>query len=253
MQRLLFAALAVTALTVSCELLPTTASIVLLLPHTPQLWAEAWGPARYHVSWRSVMGEHMLPDSVAADGRAVIHVPRLPPVAVRAVAFWPEGGPALADGEQLAIAGAVWSASSSADGPRHLALTFAGGPVANVAWRLLEAGVDARSMSFARLDAEVAERLPDDPWSLDVDRVVAAFAARAMRATYVREVERRSVELDVPSGSWLSASPFVAAATPATGWPPLAAGLTVFYSADGRRRIIDVDPHRRGWQAWSIE
>ena len=252
----------------SCALLPTETTVVLSLPRTPSRWEAVWGPAQFRVSWRSADGSGSLEEPVAAGGSVRITVPRLPPVAIRAEAVWSQGGgPSLAPGERLGTAGGMWPAGLGAtgggdaratggrgerggcQGRRVVPLTYASGPAAEVAWRLLEAGVDLRRFSFERLLAEIADRLPEDPWSLDVDRVVSAVADGAMRVSYVRPVATREIRIAAPEGIWYPGSPFAAPVPGGSPWPALPVGVTPFYSGDGRRLIVAVDERGRAWQS----
>jgi len=116
-----------------------------------------------------------------------------------------------------------------------------------VLWRLMDAGVDLRAFSVERLLAEIAARLPDDPWSLDLELVAAAVAARSMRARYVRPPERYAVALRAPPGRWYGFSPFARPVSGGEAWGELPEGVTPFYSAGGRRLVVVVDPKGRAW------
>ena len=98
---------------------------------------------------------------------------------------------------------------------------------------------------------EIAERLPDDPWALDVDRVAAAIARGSMRASYIRSAPLYPVGLAAPDGIWFARSPFVAPIAGGARWPDAPKGITPFYSADGRRWIVEIDEAGRAWQAAS--
>lgn len=246
--------LPLTASLLSCDLLPTTVTVRVTAPATPPAWETAWGPASFVVSWRSAAESHTSSAVMPAGEQTHVTVPRLPPVAIRAEAIWPDDrGPALAAGERLAGAGGVWpfdlqdAGSPSRDQVLHL--SFDSGPAAEVTWRLLEAGVDIRRFSVDRLSAEIAERLPDDPWELDIDRVVTAVAEGAMRVTYVRPVASRPVSVAVPAGIWYRASPFARPVTGEGGMPPLPVGVTVLYASTNRRLVVDVDERGRAWLA----
>lgn len=206
--------------------------------------------------------------------RVTIEVPRTPPVAVRAVPVWsaPErgaAGPALASGESLCYAGAVWPtfetsyafharrrpagvSREGSDGAHVLDLTFEDGPATEVVWRLMEARLDVRDLSVGRLRREIRDRLANDPWSLDVERVVEAIASRAMRQSYIRPPELLAVDLVAPPGRWYARSPFVDVVAGGSTWPKLPEGMTPFYSADGRRTIVKVDAEGRAWQPEAI-
>ena len=237
----------------SCAVLPTSTTVRLVLPGTPPRWEAAWGPAQFRISWRSADGWGSLDEPIAAGERVRISVPRLPPVAIRAEAVWTHGGPFLAPGERLRTAGGVWPAGLGGNGSRDergvVVLTYASGPAAEVAWRLLEAGVDLRRFSLDRLVAEIADKLPDDPWSLDIDRVVSAIAGGAMRVSYVRQVATKELQILAPEGDWHPSSPFAGPFRAGASWPALPVGVTPFYSADGRRLIVEVDERGRAWRS----
>lgn len=242
----------------SCGYTPSTVSVRLALLATPSAWETAWGPARFEVDWQSSGSAATVPGLHDAGSSLVVDLPRTPPVAVRATPRWgyaqpasaPER-PALAAGDRLATAGAVWTGATGGDwfeGRPRLVLGFETGATAEAVRRLLAAGVDLRDFSVARLVAESAERLPDDPWSLDVERVVSAIGARAMRETYVRARPTTPVALAAPPGRWYGFSPFRGPIAGGERWPDLPAGSNVFYSADGRRWIVEVDGEGRAWQ-----
>ncbi len=238
----------------SCDLLPTTVTVEVIAPAMPPVWETVWGQARFVVSWRSAAEAHTHSAVVPAGGQIHVTVPRLPPVAVRAEAVWTDGGgPALVAGERLATAGGVWpfdAQDSGSAGPQQtLQLSFHAGPAAEVTWRLLEAGVDIRRFSVDRLSAEIGERLPEDPWDLDIDRVVRAVADGAMRVTYVRPVATRDVSLWVPPGTWYRASPFARPVRGEASMSPLPVGVTVLYGSTDRRLVVDVDDRGRAWLA----
>ncbi len=206
-------------------------------------------------------------------------LPRTPPVAVRATPRWdggptasslptpesrpsrpaahtdgaPGSGPARAEGDQRATAGAVWTGAAAgggawSSGPTEIVLCFETGATTEAVRRLLAAGVDLRDFSVARLVAESAERLPEDPWSLDIERVVTAIGARSMRETYVRPRATNPVSLTAPPGRWHGFSPFGRPVEGAERWPDLPVGVSVFSSEDGRRWIVEVDDEGRAWQ-----
>ncbi len=262
----------------SCELVPTTLRIEIAVPPTPAHWESAWGPARFSISWYSPVASRDRVAVADSGAHAVIEVPRVHPVAILATPEWPPGaGPALATGETLYPAGAVWPETGVRErraahglwGSNVVAPAFERGPAAEVVRRVVAAGADLRTFSVARLQAEIHDRLPDDPWLLDVDRVAAAIARDEMRVSYVTEKERHPGVVDLPAGEWLRRSPFVGAIEGGTGRTPgpeeaeaaaaetepverepieLPVGVTVFYSGDGRRLIVGVDAEGRVWQ-----
>jgi len=246
---------------------------------TPSAWEAAWGPARFEVDWRSAADAAIVPGLYPGGSSIVVDLPRTPPVAVRATPRWDGGpaarsaptpesrrlrpvahacggsgsGPALAEGDQLATAGSVWTGAAAHGGAwftgrPEVVLGFETGATSEAVRRLLAAGVDLRDFSVARLVAESAERLPEDPWSLDIERVVAAIGARSMRETYVRPRATNPVSLTAPPGRWHGFSPFRRPVESAERWPDLPAGVSVFYSEDGRRWIVEVDDEGRAWQ-----
>ncbi len=241
----------------SCDLFPATVTVPVVVPRTPPAWEAAWGPAHFTLSWRFAGGSEAHAAPVAAGERVHITLPRLPPVALRAQAVWVEGGgPALEPGDRLATAGAVWPFDATSSGRRRcersVSLSFACGPTAEVTWRLLEAGVDLRRFSADRLSAEIADRLPADPWALDIERVVRAIGDGAMRVTYVRPVATKEVSLTVPPGIWFRASPFAEPVTGDAGMPPLPVGVTVLWASSHRRLVVDVDERGRAWLAETV-
>lgn len=243
----------------SCELSAFPAPVTLTLATTPAAWEAAWGPARFEIDWQSAAAAATVPGLHAGGSSVVVELPRTPPVAVRATPRWDGAapGPALAAGERLGTAGAVWTGAPPSGGRDwfacgpELELAFRTGATTEVVQRLLAAGVDLRDFSVARLVAESAQRLPDDPWSLDVERVVTAIGARSMRETYVRPRATTPVKLVAPAGRWYGFSPFWRSVGDGERWPDLPVGVSVFYSADGRRWIIDIDEEGRGWQGES--
>ncbi len=244
----------------SCGYSPFTVPVTFTLLTTPSAWEAAWGPARFEIDWQAPGAADVVSGLHEAGSSLVVDLPRTLPVAVRATPRWDAGrasattGPALSSGERLATAGTVFTGGGESDGRDwffgrpELVLGFATGATTEVVRRLLAAGVDLREFSVARLVAESAERLPDDPWSLDVDRVVAAIGARAMRETYVRERETFPVALTAPPGRWHGFSPFQRPVEGGGRWPDLSLGTSAFYSEDGRRWLVDLDEEGRAWQ-----
>lgn len=231
-----------------CGMLPTHVDIALVLPKTPNAWREAWGEPQMRVRWQAA-GEAGALAGVAEPGATVVlTVPRRPPIALIAEPIWAAGGPAVAEGEAPAFAGAVWEAV----GVQTIS-SYRDGALACVVNRLLHAGIDLRRFSVRRLRAEIALRLPDDPWALDVDRVVEAIADGAMRESYVRGREAVETGLIAPPGTWFPVSPFTPAIPGGERWPPLPVGVSVFYSDDGRRALVLVDDEERAWQPDATE
>lgn len=224
----------------------TSVAVSLMLPPLPDRWETAWGPASFSVSYVSPVGGETLASRIAPESAAVIEVPRVTPIAIVATPVWPAHREV-----RLAGAAAIWPV---ADGPRGtrrspLPLRYEDAPAAEVVVRLLAAQVDLRRFNVERLVREIHERLPGDPWRLDVERVVEAIAARGMRASYVRAVEAHETGLVAPPGRWHAPSPFAPPVPGGTAWPPLPAGLAVFLSDDGGRATVVVDDEGRGWQS----
>lgn len=242
----------------SCELLPVTIPVEVVLPETPAAWEAAWGPAVFELVWQAAGGARTIAGTHGAGSTVTIDIPRLPPVAIVALPRW------TAAGETMLGAGSVWP-GLAADRPRaaptdgerpggeRLVLTFEDGPVAEVLRRVMAAGADVGDFSVSRLAGEIRERLGEDPWALDVEKVVSAIASRAMRESYVRARPAEATGLVAPPGTWLAPSPFVdpVASDGATLWPPLPVGLSVFYSSNGRRWLVDLDEEGRAWQGES--
>ena len=215
----------------------------------PAAWEAAWGPALFRLEWKTPAGSGSLREPVAPGASAVVTVPRVPPVAFRAVPVWPHGtGPGLAPGESLCYAGALWPTASQASGSR-LELSFERGSAVDVVWRLLEARVDLRDFAVDRLQYEIARRLVDDPWSLDVDRVVAAISRRAMRESYVRGVETVEVTVIAPPGRWLASSPFAVPLAGGGTISSLPVGVTTYYSPEGGRWVVEAVSDGRTWSS----
>lgn len=252
----------------SCELLPGRVTVLARLPSTPAVWEAAWGPAEYQVSVHSVIGSTVVEELSPAGASRVLDLPRLPPVAVIARPVWRGGGPAFAGDESLAAAGAIWPHGGAVTGPAAdmegervaaahgsggdpadlLVLDYAVGPAAELLRRLAAAGVNVTEFNWERFLAEMSLRAMADPWAVDLDRLAAAIAERAMRESYVRERETHATGLRAPPGVWHPVSPFAAPVASGAVWPPLPQGVSRFYSADGGRWVIRVDAAGRGWQ-----
>jgi hypothetical protein len=244
------ATVGVALLALSCELVPVTVRVEVELPQTPVLWRETWGEASYEVHWTAAGDGEPVAGSLPAGSRVTVEIPRRSPVAVRAVPVWDGSGPAGGPGEPMAIAGALWPAGSESVryGSNSLVLSFRDGPAAQIVHRLHHAGVDLRGFNAARLLVEIRERLPDDPWAIDLERIVQAVGTRSMRASYIRAPELHETGLVAPPGRWLPCSPFSVPTSGGERWPPLPVGVSSFHSDDGQRWVVDVDADGRGWQ-----
>lgn len=260
------AALALSA--AGCRLVESTETVVVTLPPLPAQWQEAWGPAGYEIVWRSHFSAHGSLNVETGQTRVALALPRGSVVAVLAYPVWQSGGPFLPAADRMRPAGAVWAPADPgllagagvgvvAD-QRSLALSFEEGPVALVLSEAARRGADIQQFNHRRLSAELAARIPEDPWLLDCERVIRAVCERSMRVSYVREIERHEVTLEFPDGLWMEASPF-AAVIPG-GQDPVASGrttrsfpegITPLYSANGRRLIAEIDEEGRGWCGFS--
>lgn len=215
--------------------------VQVVLPDVPARWAEAWRSAGYALTVHSAtLGTQTL--SVAeGTTETLVRVPKVGPVAILAHPLW-VSGPALASGEQMAPAGAVWSGSDSRS---SIQLTYRHGAAASIVATLITRGFDLRDFNAERFVLEIDDRLPDDPWCFDMERVVARIEARAMRASYLQPRDTVEPTLEVPDGSWLPWSPFAPILD--GSWPSLPYGASRFYSPSGGRMVVTVEENGEMW------
>jgi hypothetical protein len=236
--------------TSGCASVGDTVPLVVSLPDLPSPWRQAWGPCGYFVTWRShygVGGNLRVPPTGVATERPVFSVPRGAAIAVLAWPVWETGGPGFEPGESLRPAGVVVEArlpgfrtSLAAD------LAWDSAPVAQVLLTAAGLGADIQGFNHGRLQDEIRSTAPDDPWTIDVQRLVRAVCERSMRVTYVRLEDTVAADLDVPEGEWFSPSPFQSSVSGGEQSLNLREGVTPYYDAHGRRLRVDLDDRGDG-------
>ena len=125
-------------------------------------------------------------------------------------------------------------------------LDFRRGVVAAIVRDAAGAGVRTDTLNVERLAHEIEERIPDDPWTLDRQRVVRALSDGSMRVTAIREISTVTLDLSAPDGTWYGFSPF---AMPLCGGQPVCAaiGTTVWHDDRGRRLTVVRPEHGEAW------
>jgi hypothetical protein len=68
--------------------------------------------------------------------------------------------------------------------------------------------MDCAAINVTRLRREMSERAPDDPWSLDLNRICLRLAAEEFRLTDIRPAPCRDLLLELSPGWWFLESPF---------------------------------------------
>lgn len=117
-----------------------------------------------------------------------------------------------------------------------LRLEFREGAAVQIAARLLRAGVLPEGFRYDRLAVEMEARA-EDPWMLDLDRIVAAIARGGMNLREIAFVGRRDVSVGAGGGPWKSGDPFAPAlSAPLSGSFPL--GETLFFDGEGFARLF---------------
>ncbi len=210
--------------------------IRVVLPDLPARWMFEWGAADYELTIHAAgtaVEKRFIP---AGTKETHIQIGKEGPLALLAHPVWSSGGPALARGETMAPAGAVWPDVAP---DRTVELTFRHGAAATIVATLISRGVDLRAFNAERLVYEMDQRLSDDPWAVDIDYVIAKVEAREMRASFVRPRATVEPTIDIPGGGWLPWSPF---AQPIDGrWVPLPYGVTRFYRGRSARMVVTVE------------
>ena len=256
--RLLYATLSlVVPLLSGCSAPWVSTTIACALPQTPPLWANVWGDPTYTVTWCSPTGQGTAPngspgpdsegDSSALPGFApgasfVLEVPNTPPVLITAEPTWDDGVPARSGEEPFACCGAVW--------PYHLdgeavALDYRRGVVATALTRAVRSGARIEAFNVARLETEISTRCGDDPWSVDMERLVDAIRGQ-MRVTAIRSMVESPTSLVAPTGLWYGPSPFAAVLRGGEGIV-VAEGTSVWYGASGARLVVTSPPDASAW------
>ena len=126
-----------------------------------------------------------------------------------------------------------------------MALDYRRGVVATALTRAVHAGADIEAFNVARLGSEIADRCGDDPWSLDLDRLVDAMCGQ-MRVTAIRSVVHAPTSLVAPPGTWYGPSPF-APALSGGDEIVIAEGTSVWYGASGSRLVVTRPTNGSAW------
>lgn len=257
MSFLIAAALVVGALplAIGCALLAVSDEIELMLPQIPPEWLEAWGECGFLVVAGRGSGERTSVLVPPGTRSIVVRTDRESVTAVVAFPVWTPGGPLLPAGEHLRPAGAVIGrggrAESSAGPPDggSRRLRFEEGFGAFALLCVSDRGLPLTFFNAERLLREIRERLPEDPWVADIERIVRSLCERSMRADYLKPAATHDVLLTIPDGRWLARSPF---ADPLTGGAQVVAlpgGVSDLFDGLGRRLVVSVDEEGRGWLA----
>ncbi len=225
----------------SCVLSPIRTKHTLELPRTPEAWASIWGDARFRLEWHAIGFASQETPLFEHDSSVTVRVPMSAPVIFLAHPEFPQNGPALAPGERLPPAGAIWPLEHTIRGS-PIRLSFADGFAASVLAQALRIGIDLRDFNtkrFVELCRAIAE---STTMPLDRDRILEALASRSMRESYIRPVESRSLGHTLPHGVWARAA---YAAPPLVGGGEITLdlhqGTNVYYSGTGDRLALFVD------------
>lgn len=232
-----------------CDLLGADRQIECLLPQTPKTWMSAWGVPGYGVVVTAGPGIVEKINVPAGTPTIALVLPKESVVSIVAYPRW-DHGPAVAPGETLFPAGAVWP-HHALDGDRsQVELSYEMGFVAYTLGQAIVRAAPALTFNVRRFTEEVVSRVGRDPWLIDGDSIITAICNERMRADYLREEPTESFEIELPAGLWHRRSPFAEPINGGTVSLDLPFGLTVLYDTSGRRALFDVDSNGRCW--WTV-
>jgi hypothetical protein len=181
----------------SCTLLDSERDLVVRFPALPDAWETLEGEMGVSVEIVFSDGSGWTRDYSYLDGAAVLRLPKGAGVAVLVRPTY--------RGLRLPPAGTAvpWLGDKNA-----ATATWADGVTATVLRRLAVGGSGFEALNVPRLSREIRDRGGEDPWGIDIDRIVEKLAENAFRSTYIKEGEAALVEVSVPPGSWVALEPF---------------------------------------------
>lgn len=196
---LLLSALA--ALLCGCELVGSETDVILSLPSLPDWLGELSADVGYQVEWLDVSGRAQRRTIAADSRRVVIRLPKLYNTAVLVYPVIPADG----NGSpyyRLLPGGALFPHHALDNG--RMKLSWSAGAVACVMRELSVLTGHPERYNAVRLQRELEQRTGADPWSVNLDALVAQLLTGVFRVTSIRPAERFRVEIAVPAGVWHS-------------------------------------------------
>lgn len=186
----------------SCVLLDAERDLVVRFPALPESWESLEGEMEVVVEVVFSDGSGWIRGYSYDDGAAVL---RLPKAAGAAVLLRP-----TYRGLRLPPAGTAvpWLGEGNA-----AAASWLDGVTATLLRRLAVGGSGFEALNVPRLSREIRDRGGEDPWGVDIDRIVEKLAQDAFRSTYIKEGEKVPLELSFPPGNWVALEPFANAET----------------------------------------
>ncbi len=195
---LLVAGLLAGLLAGGCALLDAERELVVRFPALPEAWESLEGELEVAVEVVFSDGSGWVRDYSYGDAAAVL---RMPKAAGAAVLLRP-----TYRGLRLPPAGTAVPWLREGDDP---AVSWLDGVTATVLRRLAVGGSGFEALNVPRLSREIRDRGGEDPWGVDIDRIVEKLAQDAFRSTYIKEGEKVPLGISFPPGSWVALEPFV--------------------------------------------
>ncbi len=180
-----------------CSFYAAELAVEVQPPPLPPHWRESFPGLAFRLIY--LTGKGWQERVLAAEGTAAVGLAKgtnLPVLAVPLV----RGGRV-----ELPPAGAVLP--RDLEGAR-LRLRWEEGPTARALERLWRAGFDPSGLDSRRLSAEIRSRLGQDPWRVDLDRLVRAAVEDRLRVTEIRPAPAAELRLWAGPGRWFLESPY---------------------------------------------
>ncbi|MBN2351769.1 MAG: hypothetical protein JXD23_04295 [Spirochaetales bacterium] len=180
-----------------CDLFSGTAAWTAVLPGLPAHWRDAFPNMRADLFVAAADGGTSVAEVSLEDGAWPVLVPK---TCNTLVLLYPKAG-----ADVLRPYGAVFPARADEE-TRTLALTAAGGFVAERLARLAQRGFHVGAFNSPRL-LDLVEERGGDPWDLDPLLLETRLAEDNFSVYAVRKLDTRPVSLIPPPGQWFSESP----------------------------------------------
>jgi hypothetical protein len=189
------------ALFAGCSFYSRSVALQVVLPQPPRHWQAAFPSLRYRIVIPDPAGGCTRLYTAGQDRAPVVELPKLVNQPLLAYPEVPDRG------LELPPAGGLYPLDCDLTTSR-IRLSWEQGMIAEILARLWSRGVPCSGLNTPRLRREVEERSNGDPWSLDLNRLLAALAEGEFRVTDIRCAACRELVLDPGAGLWFLESPF---------------------------------------------
>ncbi|TVR32379.1 MAG: hypothetical protein EA404_07545 [Spirochaetaceae bacterium] len=192
---------ALVALLCGCELVGGETDVILSLPSLPGWLGALPEDVGYQVEWLDASGQAQRRTIAAASRQMVVRLPKLYNTAVLVYAVIPgdgNGSPYY----RLLPGGALFPHHVLDSG--RMTLSWSAGAVACVMRELSVLTGHPERYNAVRLQRELEQRTGGNPWSVNLEALVAQLLSGEFRVTSIRPAEKFRVGIAVPAGVWYS-------------------------------------------------